>query len=63
MVVVCVMIANRETKNNGILKMLALPISKEKLALTKFFVLLSFLAIQLLIFLSHSLLQVLSLLK
>ena len=30
MVVVCVMIANRETKNNGILKMLALPISKEK---------------------------------
>ena len=26
MVVVCVMIANRETKNNGILKMLALPI-------------------------------------
>lgn len=50
MVVVCVMIANRETRNNGILKMLALPISKEKLALTKFFVLLSFLAIQLLIF-------------
>ena len=42
MVVVCVMIANRETKNNGILKMLALPISKEKLALTKFFVLLIF---------------------
>ena len=40
MVVVCVMIANRETKNNGILKMLALPISKG----------LSFLAIQLLIF-------------
>ena len=34
----------------GILKMLALPISKGKLALTKFFVLLSFLAIQLLIF-------------
>ena len=58
MVVVCVMIANRETKNNGILKMLALPISKGKLALTKFFVLLSFLAIQLLIFSqSHSSLQ------
>ena len=50
MVVVCVMIANRETKNNGILKMLALPISKGKLAITKFFVLLIFLAIQLLIF-------------
>ena len=31
MVVVCVMIANRETKNNGILKMLALPISKGNL--------------------------------
>ena len=38
MVVVCVMIANRETKNNGILKMLALPVSKGKLALTKFLV-------------------------
>lgn len=50
MVVVCVMIANRETKNNGILKMLALPVSKGKLALTKFLVLLSFLAIELLIF-------------
>ena len=32
MVIVCVMISNRETKNNGILKMLALPISKGKLA-------------------------------
>lgn len=52
MVVVCVMIANRETKNNGILKMLALPVSKGKLALTKFLVLLSFLAIELLIFFS-----------
>ena len=49
MVVVCVMIANREIKNNGILKMLALPVSKGKLALTKFLVLLSFLAIELLI--------------
>ena len=52
MVVVCVMIANREIKNNGILKMLALPVSKGKLALTKFLVLLSFLAIELLIFFS-----------
>ena len=52
MVVVCVMIANRETKNNGILKMLALPVSKGKLALTKFFVLLSFLVVELLIFFS-----------
>ena len=30
MVVVCVMIANRETKNNGILKMLALPVSSKR---------------------------------
>ena len=52
MVIVCVMISNRETKNNGILKMLALPISKGKLALAKFFVLLSFLMIELLIFFS-----------
>ena len=52
MVVVCVMIANREIKNNGILKMLALPVSKGKLALTKFLVLLSFLAIELFIFFS-----------
>ena len=35
MVVVCVMFANRETKNNGILKMLALPISKGKTCLNK----------------------------
>lgn len=52
MVIVCVMISNRETKNNGILKMLALPVSKGKLALAKFFVLLSFLMIELLIFFS-----------
>ena len=57
------MISNRETKNNGILKMLALPISKGKLALAKFFVLLSFLMIELLIFSVHSSLQALLLLK
>lgn len=52
MVVVCVMIANREMKNNGIMKMLALPVGRGKLALTKFFVLLIFLTIELLIFFS-----------
>ena len=36
MVVVCVMIANRETKNNGILKMFALPISKVLCAIELF---------------------------
>lgn len=50
MVVVCVMISNREIQNNGILKMLALPIEKGKLAFTKFFVLLTFLMIELSVF-------------
>ena len=30
MIVVCVMIAGRETGNNGILKMLALPVSRSR---------------------------------
>lgn len=50
MVVVCVMIANREIQNNGILKMLALPIDKSRIALAKFFVLLSYLIFELAIF-------------
>lgn len=50
MVVVCVMIAGREINNNGILKMLALPISRKKLALAKFMVLLSYLVLELVIF-------------
>ena len=48
MIVVCVMIAGRETGNNGILKMLALPLDPGRLCLAKFVVLLSFGVIQLL---------------
>lgn len=48
MIVVCVMIAGRETGNNGILKMLALPLAPGRLCLAKFVVLLSFGVIQLL---------------
>ena len=40
MIVVCVMIAGRETQNNGILKMLALPVDRYTMSLAKFFVLL-----------------------
>ena len=39
MIVVCVMIASRETGNNGILKMLALPVSRYALSAVKFCVL------------------------
>ena len=39
MIVVCVMIAGRETQNNGVLKMLALPVSRQALSLAKFCVL------------------------
>ena len=39
MIVVCVMIAGRETGNNGILKMLALPVSRCALSIAKFCVL------------------------
>ena len=39
MIVVCVMIAGRETQHNGILKMLALPVSRYALSLAKFGVL------------------------
>ena len=35
MIVVCVMIAGRETGNNGILKMLALPVSRYTLSIAK----------------------------
>ena len=36
MIVVCVMIAGRETQNNGILKMLALPVSRKALSWQNF---------------------------
>ena len=50
MIVVCVMIAGRETQNNGMLKMLALPISRAKMSLAKFGVVLTFLAMEIAVF-------------
>ena len=51
MIVVCVMIAGRETQNNGILKMLALPVSRRELSLAKFCVLMFYLLMEMLVFL------------
>ena len=51
MVVVCVMIAARETQNNGILKMLALPINRKQLSLAKFLVLAFYLLMEMAVFL------------
>ena len=50
MIVVCVMIAGRETQHNGILKMLALPISRYALSLAKFVVLMFFLFMEIVVF-------------
>ncbi len=50
MIVVCVLIEGRETQNNGILKMLALPVSRPALSLAKFFVLTFYLAMELAVF-------------
>ena len=51
MIVVCVMISGRETQNNGILKMLALPISRYMLSLAKFCVLMFYLFMEMVVFL------------
>lgn len=51
MIVVCVMIADRETHNNGIIKMLVLPINRQTLSLAKFCVLIFYLFIEIFIFL------------
>lgn len=51
MIVVCVMIAGRETANNGILKMLALPVSRYGLSLAKFCVLVCYLFMEMVVFL------------
>lgn len=51
MIVVCVMIAGRETGNNGILKMLALPISRHAISAAKFCVLLFYLFMEMVVFL------------
>ena len=52
MIVVCVMIAGRETQNNGILKMLALPVSRKALSLAKFCVLMFYLFMEIVVFLA-----------
>ena len=51
MIVVCVMIAGRETGNNGILKMLALPVSRYALSIAKFCVLVFYLFMEMVVFL------------
>lgn len=52
MIVVCVMISGREKGNNGILKMLALPVSRYSLCAAKFCVLLFYLFMEMLVFLA-----------
>lgn len=52
MIVVCVMIAGRETQNNGVLKMLALPVSRYALSLAKFCVLMFYLFMEMVVFLA-----------
>ena len=52
MIVVCVMIVGRETGNNGILKMLALPVSRYALSAAKFCVLLFYLFMEMVVFLA-----------
>lgn len=51
MIVVCVMIAGRETGNNGMLKMLALPVSRYALSIAKFCVLVFYLLMEMAVFL------------
>ena len=50
MIVVCVMIAGRETGNNGILKMLALPVNRYVLSIAKFCVLVFYLFMEMIVF-------------
>lgn len=50
MIVVCVMIAGRETQNHGILKMLALPVSHQAVSLAKFCVLTFYLFMEMVVF-------------
>lgn len=52
MIVVCVMIAGRETGNNGILKMIALPVSRYELSIAKFCVLAFYLFMEMVVFLA-----------
>ena len=57
MIVVCVMIAGRETGNNGVLKMLALPVSRYALSAAKFCVLLFYLLMEMVVFLAVFVIQ------
>lgn len=50
MVVVCAVIAGRETGNNGILRMLTLPVSRRALSMAKFCVLTFYLFLETLVF-------------
>ena len=50
MIIVCVMIAGRETAHNGMLKMLALPINRYALSAAKFCVLLFYLLMEVVVF-------------
>jgi len=50
MTVVCVLISQREKQNNGMLKMLTLPVPRKKLAAAKFLVLVYYLILEILIF-------------
>ncbi|HOO82495.1 MAG TPA: ABC transporter permease [Alphaproteobacteria bacterium] len=50
MIVVCVMIAGRETQNNGVLKMLTLPVGRYALSLAKFCVLVVYLFMEMAVF-------------
>ncbi len=52
MIVVCAMITGRETGNNGILKMLALPVSRYALSIAKFCVLVFYLFMEMVVFLA-----------
>ena len=49
-IIVCVMISARETQNNGILKILSLPVSRAKVSLAKFVVILTFLFLEIVVF-------------
>ncbi|HCT90747.1 MAG TPA: ABC transporter permease, partial [Lachnospiraceae bacterium] len=52
MIVVCVMVAGRETANNGVRKMLALPVSRHALAAAKFCVPVFYLLMEMVVFLA-----------
>lgn len=49
-VIICVLLLNIETKNNGMLKMFSIPISRTNLYLSKFIVILVLLSLEILIF-------------